>query len=275
MNCKNCGAPLVDGDRFCGACGAIVPAAPQPAPDRPAAPYRGYAPARQQPPIPPVPAQGQAAPGSAVNPPQPKVRKHPKVAAQTESKKSPVTTVITILLSVLLVLLLGFTVFNTLIMRGVIDVSGSEALAGYQTSLAEFLGMPVPAAQAAAPAETPQPVTTQAAPVTAPAVIPATEAPALPAALQPYADGLTETDQTYRVTLEEADWTVNYRSSPALIEKDAPGYNVIGKLKNGDEIHVKYIYNQTWAVFEQDGGYAFVSIFAANDPTRNRLLQPV
>ena len=97
----------------------------------------------------------------------------------------------------------------------------------------------------------------------------------LPSELIRYESGLREEGRTYRISLKEDDWNINYRSSPQLKKKGESGYNVLGKLKSGTEIYVEYIYDETWAVFYKDGEYVFASIYASNDSSQNKLMYPV
>lgn len=96
----------------------------------------------------------------------------------------------------------------------------------------------------------------------------------IPAELQKYANGLVYEGRTYRITLQEDDWYINYRSEPIYIDIKASNSNVVGKLQSGTEIYVEYIYDETWAVFFKDGRYVFSSLYGSNDPTHNKLMEP-
>ena len=97
----------------------------------------------------------------------------------------------------------------------------------------------------------------------------------IPPELQKYSSDLVYEGRTYRITLQEDDWYINYRSEPVYHDFNATNSNIVGKLKSGTEIYVEYIYNRTWVVFEKDGRYVFSSMYGSNDPTHNRLMTPV
>ena len=97
----------------------------------------------------------------------------------------------------------------------------------------------------------------------------------VPSELSRYENGLVEEGKTYKISLQESDWNINYRSSPEVLKKGEPGYNVLGQIQSGSEIYVEYIYDGTWAVFRKDGRYVFASIYAGNDPSQNKLMYPV
>ena len=96
----------------------------------------------------------------------------------------------------------------------------------------------------------------------------------IPPELQKYANGLMYEGRTYRITLQEDDWYINYRSEPVYIDIKASNSNVVGKIQSGTEIYVEYIYDETWAVFFKDGRYVFSSLYGSNDPTHNKLMEP-
>lgn len=97
----------------------------------------------------------------------------------------------------------------------------------------------------------------------------------LPPELEQYSDGLVYEGKTYRISLQESDWNINYRSEPEFISIDNVNNNILGKMKHGTEIFVEYIYNGTWAVFNKDGRYVFSSIYSSNDPSKDRLMEVV
>ena len=97
----------------------------------------------------------------------------------------------------------------------------------------------------------------------------------VPTELKKYTSDLVYEGRNYRITLQEDDWYINYRSEPVYHDINAANSNIVGKLKSGTEIYVEYIYDKTWVVFKQDGRYVFSSMFGSNDPTHNRLMTPV
>ena len=92
-----------------------------------------------------------------------------------------------------------------------------------------------------------------------------------PDALEPYDGDLVYSGETYRVTIRNKTSKINYRKAPVITEKD----NIAGKLDNGEEIQVDYIYDGTWAVFWMDGELVFASIYNNNDPSDYEILTPV
>ncbi|GEM_PF-5490773 len=96
----------------------------------------------------------------------------------------------------------------------------------------------------------------------------------VPPELQQYTNRLVYEGKMYRITLQEDDWYINCRSSPQLIDKERVDNNIIGKIKHGTEIFVEYICDETWVVFKNDGRYVFSSLYAANDPSERRLMEP-
>lgn len=119
--------------------------------------------------------------------------------------------------------------------------------------------------------------TTKAITTTAPSTTTVSETQVIevPFELQKYADDLVYEGCAYRITLQEDDWYINYRSEPVYIDINTSNNNVVGKLKSGTEIYVEYIYNETWAVFKKDGRYVFSSLYGSNDPTHNKLMAPI
>ena len=119
----------------------------------------------------------------------------------------------------------------------------------------------------APPTTAPPPTTTQP-PTTAANVN------GIPAALQQYADKLVYEGRAYRLTLGDADSYLNCRSEPVYINNNVANNNIIGKLRDGTEIYVEYIYDGKWAVFLRDGRYVFSSLFEDNDPSKDWLMSP-
>ena len=99
--------------------------------------------------------------------------------------------------------------------------------------------------------------------------------PELPAELRKYDGRLEEEDRDYIVTLEGADWFINYRSEPLFVEGNAAKDNVVGKIQCGTIVHVEYICDGTWAVYKLNGKYVFSSIYDMNDPTQDRIMMPL
>ena len=208
--------------------------------------------------------------------------------ANTEKSKSNLSIIVIILLSLLLLFVASFTAFNFLLMTDRIDTFKYDLLEGYKESLGEFLNLSdnsdyeeettsdsgyeqVPTERTTTPVIAIEPITQQASTET-------TENDTqnnIPSELQQYTSGLVYEGKTYRITLQEDDWYINYRSSPQLIDKDKADNNVLGKMKHGSEIYVEYIYNGTWAVFYKDGKYVFSSMYASNNPSLNRLMEVV
>ena len=67
---------------------------------------------------------------------------------------------------------------------------------------------------------------------------------------------------------------INYRRSPVVTEK-GPKDNIAGKLTDGDEIEVDYIYDGTWAVFNMGGETVFASVYNNNNPLDYEILKPI
>ncbi len=97
----------------------------------------------------------------------------------------------------------------------------------------------------------------------------------IPSELIRYENGLREEGRTYKISLQDDSWNINYRSSPEIKKSGEAGYNVLGQIQSGSEIYVEYIYDGTWAVFRKDGRYVFASIYAGNDSSQNKLMYPV
>ena len=118
--------------------------------------------------------------------------------------------------------------------------------------------------------------TTKAVITTAPSTtsVSETQVKEIPPELQKYADDLVYEGRIYRISLQEDDWYINYRSEPIYIDLNASNSNVIGKLKSGTEIYVEYIYDGTWVAYKVNGRYVFSSLYGSNDPTQNRLMEP-
>lgn len=89
-----------------------------------------------------------------------------------------------------------------------------------------------------------------------------------------YADGLVPENRNYRIELDEDDWNILFRSTPEKIDRGQPGYNVIDKISSGTVVFVDYIYNGKWAAFTYNGQHGFSSIYALNDPSRERIMNP-
>jgi hypothetical protein len=206
------------------------------------------------------------------------------------------TNIIAVLLVGILCLILAFTAFNFLVMR-VIDVSNSPFLQNYKNSLSELLNISIDedeseedisdenGKRADKKETTTEPTvftTTTTVPVTVPYSTTAATAPqpgvstvVVPEPITQYASGLTYANRDYKISLANPDSEINYRSTPQIIAKDQPNSNIVGKLKHGDVIHVEFIYNGTWAVFQKDGKYVFASIYMDNNPNNRTLMQPV
>lgn len=263
MNCEKCGAPISADDIFCGNCSARIPRKDPFKPND-----SGYTADDDS--IPVDPREMNAWSSN-------REERHKK--SPTKNGKSYITVII-VLISVILGLMLSFTLFNYLLMTDKIDVSKSDFLSEYKDSLADYLNISqeadieketttfaygqVTLPQATEPVVSTLPETTKNDPKSN-----------IPAELQQYASGLVYEGKTYRISLKENDWFINYRSSPQLIEKNMPGNNVLGKLQCNSQVFVEYIYNKTWAVFYKDGKYVFSSMYASNDPSLNRLMEVV
>lgn len=292
MRCNKCGAELLPNDTFCGSCGAkVVTHSDNDTASKPfIVTYEDeetpYSDSFKQP-----NSQNAFSPGGKTS------SDATRLSQTAKSGKSKTSGLIVVLVIVVL-LLIAFTVFNFLLMTDKIDTFKYDMFEGYRESMAEFLHLPYepertektdsPETQpkttepTTAPISSTQPVTQQTTVPTSSA--PTTTAPTtiandphnnIPAELQKYANGLAYEGKTYRITLQEDDWYINYRSSPHLIDKDKADNNILGKMKHGSEIYVEYIYNGTWAVFYKDGRYVFSSLYASNNPSLNRLMEVV
>lgn len=96
----------------------------------------------------------------------------------------------------------------------------------------------------------------------------------IPADLLQYSAGLVPENRMYKIQLKEDDWNIIKRSTPHLPTDNEPS-NKLGKLPSGTQVYVEYIYNGTWAVCSENGSYYFLSLYAANDPSQSRLMNPV
>ena len=95
-----------------------------------------------------------------------------------------------------------------------------------------------------------------------------------PAGLEQYEGNLEYSGKTYRVTTKNKGAQINYRRSPVVTEK-GPKDNIAGKLTDGDEIEVDYIYDGTWAVFNMGGETVFASVYNNNNPLDYEILKPI
>lgn len=287
MKCNKCGAELFPNDTFCGNCGAkIVAHSDNDTFSKPLiVPYED----EETPYSDSLKVPNNNNPFSSSG----KASNDTKQFSQTAKNGKSKIFGIVVALVIVLFLLTAFTVFNFLLMTERIDTFKYDMFEGYKDSLAEFLHLPneVEEKEKTVNHES-QPETTEKTtvpfsstqPVTQQTTAPTTSAPTttandpqnnIPAELQKYANGLVYEGKTYRITLQEDDWNINYRSSPQLIDKDKANNNILGKMKHGSEIYVEYIYNGTWAVFYKDGRYVFSSLYASNNPSLNRLMEVV
>lgn len=287
MRCDKCGAELFPNDSFCGSCGTkvaaynnndIKPNLSRGAHDEEVISHSDSSNNKNN-------NKALLSSGKSVDDTNPPSR-------STENRKSKSSGIVVVLVIVLF-LLISFTVFNFLLMTDKIDTSKIELLDGYKESLSEFLHISYEDKRAektdshelnskknestTVPMSSTQPITQQT-------TVPTTSAPtttennpqnSIPAELQKYKSGLVYEGRTYRVKLKEDDWKINYRSSPKFIDVNKSNNNILGKMKNGSEIFVEYIYNGTWAVFYKDGRYVFSSLYASNNPSLNRLMEVV
>lgn len=251
MNCKKCGAELLPGETFCGNCGEKAIAPPEKVPI----------------------SDGGGIQGGN------KDDLYKRRTSPTNKDRSYITVII-VLISVILGLMLSFTLFNYLLMTDKIDVGKSDFLGEYKDSLADYLNISQEVdvekeTTTFAYRQVTLPQTTEPVVSTLPETTINDPKSNIPTELQQYASGLVYEGKTYRISLKENDWFINYRSSPQLIEKNMPGNNVLGKLQCNSQVFVEYIYNKTWAVFYKDGKYVFSSMYASNDPSLNRLMEVV
>lgn len=291
MRCNKCGAELFPNDTFCGSCGAKVVAHSDN--DTSSKPFIVTYEDEEIPYSDPFKVPGNNNSFLSSNKTDNETNQIPQSNKKQKSKSSVV-----VILVIVLLLLTTFTVFNFLLMTDRIDTFKYDMFEGYKESLAEFLHLPYEPERTQktggpeAPPETTESTTapiSSTQPVTQQTTVPTSSAPSttaptttandpqknIPAELQKYANGLAYEGETYRITLQEDDWYINYRSSPQLIDKDKADNNILGKMKHGSEIYVEYIYNGTWAVFYKDGRYVFSSLYASNNPSLNRLMEVV
>ena len=292
MRCNKCGAELLPNDTFCGSCGAkVVTHSDNDTSSKPfMVTYEDEATTYSD-------SFKQPNNKNAFSP-SGKASSDSKQLSQTAKSGKSKTSGIVVALVIVLLLLTAFTVFNFLLMTDRIDTFKYNMFEGYKESMAEFLHLPYEAERKEKTNNSEvQPETTESTtapisstqPVTQQTTVPTTSAPTttvpttiandpqnnIPAELQKYANDLAYEGKTYRITLKEDDWYINYRSSPQLIDKNKAENNILGKMKHGSEIYVEYIYNGTWAVFYKDGRYVFSSLYASNNPSLNRLMEVV
>ncbi len=290
MRCHKCGAELLPNDNFCGSCGAkIVLDSNNVTASKPyiftheekKTPYSG---AYNVPSNNDLFSSNGRISNDNIGDKQP-----PQSVAKSRSK----TSGIVVALVIILILLAAFTVFNFLLMTDKIDTFKYDMFEGYKGSLAEFLHLPYEAESEETPVESekavtvPEPTTvlvSSTQPVTQPSTVSTTAVTEtttdnlqsnIPSELQQYEGRLTYEGKAYRITLQEDDWYINYRSSPQVIDIHETPNNILGKLKSGSEIYVEYICDGTWAVFYKDGTYVFASLYSSNDLSKNRLMEIV
>lgn len=282
MRCNKCGAELFPNDTFCGSCGAKVVAHSDN--DTSSKPFIVTYEDEEIPYSDPFKVPGNNNSFLSSNKTDNETNQIPQSNKKQKSKSSVV-----VILVIVLLLLTTFTVFNFLLMTDRIDTFKYDMFEGYKESLAEFLHLPYEperTQKTGGPEAPPETTTFAYGQVTLPqatepvvSTLPETTKndpkSNIPAELQQYASGLVYEGKTYRISLKENDWFINYRSSPQLIEKNVPGNNVLGKLQCNSQVFVEYIYNKTWAVFYKDGKYVFSSMYASNDPSLNRLMEVV
>ncbi|MGN0178580.1 MAG: hypothetical protein ACI4DY_03950 [Monoglobaceae bacterium] len=295
MNCKKCGAVLMPDDMFCGSCGEKVIVQTENVISIANDTTTKFSDKRSE--------ENQATYGSpklsSSNAPSNQsntirtnsdnscIKVDKKEGSDTQNKKSTLLIKVAVLLIVLLSLLTSFTVFNLFLVTGRIDTFEYDFLEGYKESLSEFFNISEKSDEEKERPSYSNNDATYEETTTAAMQIPTTVSAnttevttndsqrAIPLELQQYANGLVYEGKTYRITLQEDDWVINYRSSPKFIEINKKQNNVLGTIKDGSEIYVEYIYNGTWAVFYKDGRYVFSSMYDSNDTTQDRLMQVV
>ena len=289
MRCSKCGAELLPGDTFCGNCGnKIIISGQTDTAHGTGQPFRVRLEPEEKMPVQNI-SLNTPANDDRIG------REGYTNALSTNKSKGQKRSPIIAALIILMALLVVFTVFNFLLMTERIDTDKYDMLEGYKQSLSEFLNISDSTGDEKKEESNPQnktlteevastikteTTTTQQSTIsvvtTTSAVTEATidsTQGGIPAELQQYKANLSEEGKTYRITLQEDDWYINYRSSPKLIDINTTPNNILGKLKHGSQIYVEYIYNGTWAVFYKDGRYVFSSLYASNDPSKNRLME--
>lgn len=223
---------------------------------------------------------------------------------KSDKKKGSGASAIAIILVIVLLLFGIFTAFNFLLMTDRIDVDNVEFLGSYKDSLGDFLNISDESeddsekeeakakddsdkndkksdgkdtdSQKTTVKETVKETTTETTTeaTTEPSTEPTTEAPedAIPSELQKYSSKLVPEGKTYKIKLNDAKAKVNYRSAPEFIDVKEKSNNILGKLGNGDELFVEYIYDGVWAVYKKDGKYVFSSMYDKADSSQGKLM---
>lgn len=219
---------------------------------------------------------------------------------KTDKKKGSAASAIAIILVIVLLLFGIFTAFNFVVMTDKIDVGNIEFLKSYKDSLGDFLNISDESeddsekeeakakddsdkndkksdgkdtdSQKTTVKETVTETTTEA--TTEPSTEPTTEAPedAIPSELQKYSSKLVPEGKKYKIKLNDSKAKVNYRSAPEFIDVKEKSNNILGKLGNGDELFVEYIYDGVWAVYKKDGKYVFSSMYDKADSSQGKLM---
>lgn len=96
-----------------------------------------------------------------------------------------------------------------------------------------------------------------------------------PKELSKYRGKMVKEGKNYKVTLQEKDWNIIFRSEPKITKSSDKNDNRICKISDGTVINVEYIYDNTWAVFKYNGQWGFASLYADADRSKRPLMLPV